>query len=141
MGKLYTNSRDKSYGGYSFYNSNLVLNDYLRKKRNKKKLEDCGFKVWNTTLKEAMRREKRINQNREKWVFQPKYNTQNFNNFGWVDGGLIFSVFGRLEKKYKLKDGQLHVYRKEMKSNGQYFQIYVFVNNNRDIVKTVWYFL
>lgn len=141
MGKLYSNSRDKSFGGYSFYNSNQVLNDYLRKKRNKKNLEEVGFKIWNTTLKAAMQREKFINKNREKWIFQPKHNAQNFNNFGWVKGSLIFSVYGRLEKKYKLNDGQLHVYRKEVKSSGQYFQVYVFVNNNRDIVKTVWYFL
>lgn len=141
MGKIYTDAKSKSFGGYSYYNSNLVLNDYLRKRRNRKNLKDAGFKIWNTTLKVAMQKEKVINKNREKWIFQPKHNCQNFNNFGWVEKDLIFSVYGRLEKKYKLKDGQLHIYNKEMKSSGQYFQVYVFVNNNRDIVKTVWYFL
>lgn len=141
MGKIYSNSKAKSFGGYSFYNSNQVLNDYLRKKRNRKNLEKAGFKIWNTTLKAAMTREKVINKNKEKWVFQPNHKNYNFNLCGARNNGLVFSTFGRLEKKYKLNDGQLHVYNKEMKSSGQYFQIYVFVNSNRDIVKTVWYLL
>ncbi len=141
MGKLYSNSRDKSFGGYSFYDSNNKINEYLRKKRKRQNLESTGFKIWNTTLKVAMQKEKIINKNRDKWIFQPTHNCQNFNYFGWVENGLIFSVYGRLEKKYKLNDGQLHIYNKVMKSSGQYFQIYVFVNDHRDIIKTVWYLM
>ncbi len=141
MGKLRSNAKEKSFGGYSFYQSNYNLNKYLKNKRERENLEKAGFKICNTTLKAAMIQEKRMNKKREKWIFQDNHNGVNFNTTGWNNKGLVFSTFGRLEKKYKFKDGQLHIYSKAMKSSGQYFNVYVFVNSNRDIVKTVWYLM
>jgi len=141
MGKIYADAKSKSFGGYSFYNSNTRINAYLRKKKERKNLENAGFKVCNITLKNAISQEKKINAHKEYWVFGPKFCGANFDKAGWKDKGLVYSTFGRLEKKYKFKDGQLHIYTKYMNITKQYFKVYVFVNNNRDIVKSIWYIM
>ena len=128
-----------SFSDRYFYNSNSVLNDYIRNRKQKKELLNNGFKVINITLREAIKNEIRQNATRTKWIFSPNYNGQNFDKFGFKDKKLISSTFGVTRKKIKFKDGALHIYRKSFKANSQYFTIYVFIDDDRKIVKTVYY--
>ena len=134
-----TNSISKSFGGYSFYNSNYEINKYLRQRKEKKELSNNGFKVLDITLKEAIKNEMKQNANREKWNFAPNLKGQSFDKFGYKDKKVIYSEFGINHKKYKFKNGCLYVYKKYVKMNCQYFTIYVFTNEDRKIVKTVYY--
>lgn len=124
-----------SFSGKGFNEVNKKINDNLRNK----KFSLNGFKVYNMTLKEAILKEKKDNSKKTIWIFAPDFKGKNFDKLGFKDEKNIVSTFGRSIKKMKFLNGICYVYNKKFKSNSQYFTVYVFVNDKREIVSASWY--
>ena len=124
-----------SFSGKDFNEVNKKINEDLI---NKKKFFN-GFNIYNITLKEAMIKERQQNLKKDFWIFAPDFKGKNFDRLGFKDKKDIISPFGRSIKKMKFRNGTCYVYNKKFKSNSQYFTVYVFVDDKREIVSTRWY--
>ena len=124
-----------SFSGKGFNEVNKNFNENLRNR----KMSLSGFKVYNITLKEAIIKEKQQNSKKDFWIFAPDFKGKDFDRLGFKDKKDIISPFGRSIKKMKFRNGTCYVYNKKFKSNKQYFTVYVFVNEKREIVSTSWY--
>lgn len=131
--KLYTNSKEKSFGGSVYYNSNNNLNSYLQKQKSKKQLIENGFKVVNCPIAKAI---KEIESKHEVWIFPSKKFNKTIDKAGFKDYGKIYSRYGENVKKWKCQDGNVYLYNKRWLNND--FKVYVFTNRERKIIKELW---
>ena len=131
--KLYTNSKEKSFGGSFYYNSNKNLNLYLQKQKSKKQLIENGFKVVNCPISKAI---KEIESKHEVWIFPPEKFNKTIDKAGFKDYGKIYSRYGENVKKWKCQDGNVYLYNKRWLNND--FKVYVFTNRERKIIKELW---
>ena len=133
--KLYTNSKEKSFGGSVYYNSNKNLNLYLQKQKSKKQLCENGFKVVNCPISKAI---KEIESKHEVWLFPPKQFTKTIDKAGFKHCGIVFSHYGENLKKWKCQDGNVYLYSVRIPILDTFGKVYVFTDKNRKVIKELW---
>ena len=135
MGKIYSNSMSKSFGSYSYYNSNKNINEYLRKKKTHKQLSENGFKNVNMTVEAAI---KKIEREKEVCSFPPKMFSGKITQSGFKDRGKVFSHYGKTLAKWKCHNGNVYLYSSRINVLDDFRKVYVFTNKDRKIIKELW---
>ena len=135
MSKIFSHSLSKSFGGYSFYNSNKNINEYLHKKKTKRQLSDNGFKNVNITVEAAI---KKIEREKEVWIFPPRMFDGKITQSGFKNKGKIFSHYGKVLAKWKCHNGNVYLYSTKIQVLDEFRKVYVFTDCHRKIIKELW---
>ena len=111
------------------------LNEYLRKKREKKQLNENNFTIMNCTVETMIKKvEKLYNQ----WIFPPKMFDGYITQSGFKDRKEIYSHYGKNLKKFKCHNGNVYLYKTRIPILDDYRKVYVFTNKERKIIKEIW---
>ena len=133
---IHSDSKSKSFGGYSFYESNQKLNAILAEKKRIHDLKEKGYKFRSETPE----------------IFAAGLDSD-CTRFGFNEGRNLnsctvrntrlkkyVSVFGKCIDRLALKNGYAYRYMKYTNIDGEYKYIWVITDNEKKVLFEYWYF-
>lgn len=134
---LHSNSIKKSFGGYSYFKSNQVLNSMLYEKKKKLLMEKSGYKFLDLNLSKFA---DYLHENFTRWDFSVFNHHKNLRDSLTRNDKLkkMVCIYGKCEEKFVLKNGFAFKYKKYIGVSGEFKYCYILTDSDKNIVYEFW---